>query len=149
MKTDYKLMRKRAGFTLLELLIVVIIIAILTVLAIPQYVSFTEKARASEALAMMGSIRKAEDLYKLEKGTYTESDADLHKYVDYPAFGVAHEGDTYWIYCVNSSTTTSYTIIATRSNKGNTPYTNTTIFLDWNDATGVSWGPGNHPGQPK
>lgn len=61
----------RKGFTLLEVLIVVIIIGILASIAMPQYLKTLEKARASEAMTNIGSIRVALDRY------YYENDFDL------------------------------------------------------------------------
>ncbi len=60
---------KKRGFTLLELLMVVIIIAILASIALPQYLKASEKSRASEALTMLGAIREAEFRYKAQSPT--------------------------------------------------------------------------------
>jgi prepilin-type N-terminal cleavage/methylation domain-containing protein len=73
----------KRGFTLLELLMVVIIIAILASIALPQYIRATEKARASEALNLLGSIRASENRYKAQSatnvytGTLTDLDAEM------------------------------------------------------------------------
>lgn len=74
----------RKGFTLLELLMVVIIIAILASIALPQYIRASEKARASEALQLLGSIRSAQVRYRAlnEGGVYTDNISDLD--VDMP-----------------------------------------------------------------
>ncbi len=63
-------MTKR-GFTLLEMLIVVIIIGVLASIALPQYIKTLEKARAAEAVTNIGSIRVSIDRY------YYENDFDL------------------------------------------------------------------------
>ena len=65
----------KKGFTLLELLIVVIIIGILVVIALPQYMKTIEKARSVEAVINIGSLRVAIERYWYERGSVT-SDLD-------------------------------------------------------------------------
>lgn len=47
----------KQGFTLIELLVVVLIIGILTSVGVPQYLKAVEKARAAEALQLMGVLK--------------------------------------------------------------------------------------------
>jgi len=57
-------MRKKGrGFTLIELIIVVVIIGILAVVAIPQYYANIEKARRAEAYSTLSAMRQAELAY--------------------------------------------------------------------------------------
>ena len=67
------------GFALLELMMVVIIIAILASMALPQYFRVTERARGSEVLSMLGAIRAAQMRYRAQNlgGQYTGALGDI------------------------------------------------------------------------
>lgn len=66
------MLRKHAerGFTLIELMIVVAIIAILAAVAIPQYRKFQLRAKTSEAKANVGAVRTAEEGWAAEHDEY-------------------------------------------------------------------------------
>ncbi len=63
-----KRLSQAGGFTLLELLMVVIIIAILAALALPGYFRAVERARTAEATVAMGQIRGAIQRWCVENG---------------------------------------------------------------------------------
>lgn len=63
----------KKGFTLIELLVVVLIIGILASIALPQYFKAVERSRASEVLALFGTIGGAQQRYMLQHDTYTTS----------------------------------------------------------------------------
>ncbi len=61
----------KKGFTLLEVLIVVIIIGILASIALPQYIATLEKGRSGEAVVNIGSIRTSLDRYWYQNNDLT------------------------------------------------------------------------------
>jgi len=65
------------GFTLLELLIVVVILAILAGLALPQYLKTVARARESEGWTNMATLRSSQLRYYAEYSTYTGTIANL------------------------------------------------------------------------
>ena len=60
------------GFTLIELLVVVLIIGILAAMAMPQYFKAVERSRATEAVALMDSVAKAQRRKFLQTNHYAE-----------------------------------------------------------------------------
>ncbi len=67
---------KDPGFTLVELLIVVIILSILAVVVIPQFTNTTDDARLSAADTALGNMRAVVDLYYAQHGEYPSRNTD-------------------------------------------------------------------------
>jgi prepilin-type N-terminal cleavage/methylation domain-containing protein len=65
------MMLNKKGFTLIELMIVVAIIAFLSVIAVPNFFKFLAKAKRSEAYMNLGSLYTAQKVYWSEHGEYT------------------------------------------------------------------------------
>lgn len=69
--------RRGRGFTLLELLVVVVIIGLLAGLVAPRYFDSVSKSKAKIAKAQIESLDKALDQYRLDVGNYPTAEQGL------------------------------------------------------------------------
>ena len=75
--------RRAAGFTLIELMVVVTIAVILTVIAVPSYTNQVRKSRRTEAKTALLDLAGREERYMATNGSYTAAGKQL----GYPADG--------------------------------------------------------------
>ncbi len=85
MHTSYALPRRAAGFTLLELLVVVAIIGLLVGYVAPRYFSQVGKSEVQVARAQMDSLEKALDQYRLDTRRYPNAEQGLAALYTRPA----------------------------------------------------------------
>lgn len=121
----YKREGKR-GFTIVELLIVVVIIAILAAITIVAYNGLQQRARASAASSALVQAKKKLELYNVDNGTYPTT-ANL------AAAGITSPNDTTYQY---TSDGTAYCLTAT----------NATVSYYLNSTTQPSPAAGGCPG---
>ena len=131
-------LKRRCGFTLTELLLVVTILAILAAIALPRYFPQSEKARISEAISILSAIRQGEMAYFLEHGDYLDDPATSGLWgtlgIDDPGSG------GFFTYNVSAPGGGTFTATATRTSlnvPGGTSYAGKIITID---ETGA-WGP--------
>jgi len=76
-----------SGFTLIELMVVIVILGILAGLIIPRIMGRPEEARRMKARVQMESIETAIRLYKLDNGSYPSTEQGLQALVEPPQVG--------------------------------------------------------------
>lgn len=72
-------MMRRSGFTLIEILVVVAIIAILALAILPNYIGFDVDARVVTTKSNLATLRNRISLYRAKEGEYPKSISDLLK----------------------------------------------------------------------
>ncbi len=93
---------KQSGFTIVELLIVVVVIAILATITIVSYNGITQNAERSRIASIINTYEKAIKLYIAKDSTLQELSGCLGVASDYPATSVFTQGA-----CVMSGSTAS------------------------------------------
>ncbi|MBF0384670.1 MAG: prepilin-type N-terminal cleavage/methylation domain-containing protein [Candidatus Omnitrophica bacterium] len=103
---------RKSGFTLLEIIIVIIIVGVLASLALPRFFSTVEFSRSTEALTAMTAIRQSlERCYNTNNASYERcglfNNLDLENPTTSP--------NSHFNYIFNGMTNNTYTIEAQRN----------------------------------
>ena len=77
----------RAGFTLLELMVVIVILGLLAALVVPKLIGQSEKAKQTAAHVQIRSLEQALQLFKLDNGFYPTTEQGLAALVIAPEVG--------------------------------------------------------------
>jgi len=75
LRLQQRLARDEAGFTLIEILIVLVIIGVLLAIAVPSYLGYKDRANRGAAEANVRSAAPAVEAYYADHGTYVGMDA--------------------------------------------------------------------------
>src|SRR4030043_552734 len=85
---DVASLLNRKGFTLIELMVVIVILGILAGLVLPRFMGRTEEARRTKAKLQTETLESALNIYKLDNGAYPSTQQGLEALVQKPATGV-------------------------------------------------------------
>jgi len=97
--------RTTAGFTLVELMITVAILAILAVVALPTYRQYVAKSRRADAYSALATVQQAQERWRANKPGYADTLADM----GLPANADAKHYDI----AIQNASATGYTLVAT------------------------------------
>jgi len=79
--------RQSRGFTLLELMVVIVIIGVLAALIAPKVLENVDKAKITAANADISNLMNSLKMYKLDNGRYPSGDQGLQALVSKPTTG--------------------------------------------------------------
>jgi general secretion pathway protein G len=85
-------LRKLRGFTLIEIMVVVVIMGILAALVVPKLMGRTDDARIAAARQDMATMMQALKLYRLDNHRYPTTEQGLQALVVKPTSGPAADG---------------------------------------------------------
>lgn len=106
---SYKPGNAQAGFTLIELIIVVAIIGIISAVAFPSYTSYMKKSRRADAKIALTKMADAQERWYLQNSTYTSTVANV---------GGADSPDGYYTMAITSADVNAYVMSATAKSDG-------------------------------
>lgn len=87
-RTCRAILRAEGGFTFIEIMVVVAILAILAALVVPRIMGRTDDAKRTAAKVQIRNIEGALQLYKLDNGVYPSSEQGLKALVEKPSAGM-------------------------------------------------------------
>ena len=77
----------RAGFTLLEIMVVIVILGLLAALVVPKLIGRTEEAKQTQTRLQIKNIEQALQLFKLDNGFYPGTEQGIEALVRIPEIG--------------------------------------------------------------
>jgi type IV pilus assembly protein PilA len=79
-------LKKRPGFTLVELAVILVIIGVLAAFGVPRFIKSVERSKATEAFTYLSAVRAAQERYHAREGTYASTITELDIVVSTPKY---------------------------------------------------------------
>ncbi len=77
-------MKKNRGFTLLELLVVIVILSLLAALLIPKFTGRVDEAKIETTKVQLKEVKRALEMYRIDNGRYPTTEQGLKALVQKP-----------------------------------------------------------------
>lgn len=87
MRKDKRNGRKQSGFTLIELMVVIVILGLLAGIILPRFMGESDRAKQGIARTQMATLETALKMYKLDNGSYPTTEQGLKALVEPPTAG--------------------------------------------------------------
>ena len=82
-----KIIRDNRGFTLIEIMVVIVILALLAALVAPKLIGRSDDAKIADAKVQIRNIETGLKLYKMDSGIYPTTEQGLQSLIEKPTVG--------------------------------------------------------------
>lgn len=133
-------MKAQKGFTLVELMIVVVVVSILAAIAVPAYSNYVMRGKITEATSNLASLRVSMEQYYQDNRTYLNGAAcgvvmPVAPAVQYFTFTCAATQNAYTLTATGTGGMTGFTYTVDQANNKQT----TAVPAGWGTATVNCW----------
>jgi prepilin-type N-terminal cleavage/methylation domain-containing protein len=131
----------RKGFTMVELMIVVIIVGILTAVGVPLYIGYVRDSKAASAEMTISTIVRAEKLYRQKHGVFINvADTDFEGLPENNPLGIdIRDATQNWTLAVTDVAGAGETFTVTATGKTGTEYEGIVVELAYDLGNDESW----------
>lgn len=100
------------GFTLIELMIVVVLIGVIAAIALPAYQGYAERARRADGKAGLLQLQLSQEKYRANCPSYANNIGAANNCGTSTLTGVTASPDGYYTLSINAASVSTYTILA-------------------------------------